>query len=131
MAGVSVEVPLDQKARAAKVDAAAAGVAVARADAARSTDRVREEIATAERRYRADADVLASIERDVLPVARARVVAARAGYAAGTADLRQLLDAERAGLEAETRHQQQLATLVLRVRELELARGILLPGVVP
>ena len=131
MAGVSVEVPLDQKARAAKVDAAAAGVAVARADAARSTDRVREEIATAERRYRADADVLASIERDVLPVARARVVAARAGYAAGTADLRQLLDAERAGLEAETRHQQQLATLVLRGRELELARGILLPGVVP
>lgn len=131
MAGVSVQVPLDQKARTAEVEAAAAGVAVARAESARTDDQVKEDIATAERRYRADADLLAALEAEVLPVARARLAAARSGYAAGAADLRQLLDAERGGLEAETRHEQQLATVVLRARELELAHGILLPGAVP
>lgn len=131
MAGVSVQVPLDQKARTAEVEAAAAGVAVARAESARTDDQVKEDIATAERRYRADADVLAALETEVLPVARARLAAARSAYASGAADLRQLLDAERAGLESETRHEQQLATVVLRAREIELAHGILFPGAVP
>lgn len=131
MAGVAVQVPLDQKARAAKVDAAEAGVAATRADASRVQDRVAERVATAERRLHGDAEVLAALERDVLPVARARVEAARSGYAAGTVDLRQLLEAERASLEADTRREQQLATVVLRARELELARGILLPGALP
>ena len=131
MAGLSVQVPLDQKARSAEVEAAAAGVSAAHAAAARAKDRVAENIATAERRFRGDADVLAFLESDVLPVARARVAAARSGYAAGTVDLRQLLEAERAGLESETRYQQQVATLVLRVRELELAHGVLLPGDTP
>lgn len=131
MAGLSVQVPLDQKARSAEVEAAAAGVSAARADASRVKDQVAEKIATAERRFSGDADVLATLESEVLPVARARVAAARSGFAAGTVDLRQLLEAERADLEAETRYQQQLATLVLRVRELELAHGVLLPGATP
>lgn len=128
MAGVSVQVPLDQGARAAAVDAAEAGVDAARAEALDVGDRVRERAATAERRYRSDGEVLDALQRQVVPVARARVAAARAGYASGTVELRQLLDAERAGLEAATRLEQQLATLVLRARELELAQGVLLPG---
>ncbi|MCK6502432.1 TolC family protein [Myxococcota bacterium] len=131
MAGVSVQVPLDQKAKAATVDAAAAGVSAARADVARAQDEVAGQVATAERRLRGDSAVLAALEHDVLPAARARVAAARAGFAAGTVDLRQLLEAERAALEADYRHEQQLATVVLRARELELAHGLLLPGAKP
>ena len=131
MVGVSVQVPLDQRSRAAKVDAASAGVTVARAEASGIEDRVAEQVATAERRFRGDLEVLDGLVSDVLPVARTRVAAARSGYAAGTVDLRQLLEAERSGLDAGTRYEQQLATVVLRARELELARGILLPGAVP
>lgn len=131
MVGISVQVPLDQKARTAEVEAAAAGVALARAESERTDDRLKEDIATAERRYRADVEVLAALEAEVLPVARARLAAARSAYASGAADLRLLLDAERAGLEAETWHEQQVATVVLRARELEIAHGILLPGAVP
>lgn len=131
MAGVSVQVPLDRRARAAQVDAALAGVDAARADAARVDAELDAAEATADRRFRGDAALLATLEQDVLPVARARVAAARSGYAAGTVDLRQLIDAERAALDAEARHEQQLATVVLRARELELARGVLLPGGAP
>jgi cobalt-zinc-cadmium efflux system outer membrane protein len=131
MAGLTVQVPLDQHARAATQDAADAGVRATEAEAARTRDQVALDIATAEHRYRGQVATLDTIERALLPVARARVAAARSGFAAGTADVRTLLEAERAALDTEIRREQATATLVLRAREVELAHGVPFPGGTP
>jgi outer membrane protein TolC len=131
MTGVSIEVPLDQGALGARVAAAEARVEAARAAEAQAGDRVAEAEAAAARRLRAERETLDALDQLVLPVARARVSAARAGFAAGTSDLRSVLDAERADLAARVSREQALAGVVLRVRELELARGVPLVGADP
>jgi outer membrane protein len=131
MTGVSVRVPLDGRAASARIAAAGDGVRAARAEAAGMDDRVAERVAIAARTLRGETEVLATLAGEVLPVATARVTAARAGWASGTVDLRQVLEAERAGLDVAIRLEQQRAAVVLRVRELEIARGILLPGAEP
>lgn len=128
MVGVSVQVPLDQRAKAATVEASAAALEGARAEEAKVRDLIAEDIARAERRFQGQSAALDVLERDVLPAIHARANATREGYAAGAVDLRQVLEAERAALDAEVRHEEALALLVLRAREVELARGITLLG---
>ena len=131
MAGVSIQVPLDHRAKAAKETAADAGVAAARAAEARAHDHVALDIAPPERRYQGQTATLDTLDRALVPVARARLAAARSAFAAGNVDVRTLLDAERAALETEIRREQALATLVLRAREVELAHGMPTPGANP
>lgn len=131
MVGLSVRVPLDQRARSAAVDAGTAGVAVARAAEQKAQDTIAGDIAIAERRFRGQAETLDLLEQEVLPIARARVAAARDAYASGSADVRQVLEAERGALDAEVRREEALALLVVRAREVDLARGIPFPGDAP
>lgn len=131
MVGISIQLPLDQRSRAALQTAAEANIAVKRAEEARTADQVALDIAVAKRRYIGQLTTLGIVTQEILPVARARVLAARDGFAAGSTDVRPVLDAERGALDAEIRYEQALAVLHLRARELEIARGLPLPGVLP
>ncbi|MFZ5475902.1 MAG: TolC family protein [Myxococcota bacterium] len=123
MVGVGVEVPLSQRSRAARVRAAEAEVSRAASMEEVARDEVARDVAEAERRLAGARAVLDVVERELLPAARDRVEAARAAFAAGMDDVRPLLDAERAVLDAEIRHEEALAALELRAAMLRLARG--------
>lgn len=131
MAGVAVEVPLWARPRRAAVDDARARAAEARAMQSRVGDRVVQDIAANERRYEAQREAVDAIGAGLLPIARARVEAARTAFSAGMDDVRPLLDAERALLDAEVRYQQSLGALAVRAADVDLARGHLPGGGAP
>lgn len=127
MAGVMVEVPLAQAARAGAVAEAEAGRSRAQAEAARMEDAVALSVAEARLRWRGQEAALSVIEGELIPAAEARVETARAAWAAGAGDVRTLLDAERGLRDARTRQALAAAALALRAAELRLALGAL-PG---
>lgn len=131
MAGVSVEVPLWARPRRAAVRDAEAQAGEARAMQAHVEDSVAQDIAEAQRRYTAQRETVDALGSALLPIARARVTTARTAFAAGTGDVRPLLDAERGALDAEIRYQQALAELAVRAADVDLAMGRLPGGGAP
>ena len=124
MLGASVEIPIQRSRRAAAVDEAEAHLAAARSALARRADEVRVEVASARRRV-LEARHVVRLHRDrLLPVARAQVEAARAGFIAGTNDFSTLVQAEKNLRSVELRHRMAQAELFRRLADLSRAIGV-------
>lgn len=95
MLGVSVELPLQIGMRDAASDEAQARLLGSRAELAAKTDEISSEVAQARRRVLQADQQLALYDAQLLPVARARVEAAQAGYAAGQRDIDDVIMSER------------------------------------
>jgi outer membrane protein TolC len=67
--------------------------------------------------------LLGIVASRLLPAARDRVVAARAGFAAGRNDFDALIEAERSLRDAELEHEEALAEVSRRHAELSRATG--------
>ncbi len=131
MTGLSIQVPLWARPRAAAVHDAEGRATESRAMQFAVQDRVAQDIAANERRYQAQRETVDAIGTGLVPIARARVDAARTAFAAGMDDVRPLLDAERAFLDAEVRYEQALADLAVRAADVDLAMGRLPGGGAP
>lgn len=127
MIGISIQVPLDQRLVASREAQAQAEVKKAKAEEAKAGDRVQMEQAAAARRYAAQQESVKILENRLLPTMEARAKAATDGYAAGTVELKVLIDAQRAVLETRIRLEEARALLVLDSRNLSLSMGNL-PG---
>ncbi len=123
MGGVSIQIPLALRSRAGAVREGEASVAAAEAGRTKMADAVSLDVRTAQLRYSGQAEAVRVIDAELIPATDARVEAARAAFSAGMQDLRPLLDAERAAMDAGIRHAQALAALQLRAADLEIALG--------
>lgn len=128
MVGFEVELPLWLERRYAALDEAEAELARAKSERARAEDAVRLDVVTAAERLR-EAHHLHELARErLVPAARDRAVAARAGYESGQEGFLTVIDAERGRRQAELELEETLVNLSRRHAELERALGRL-PGV--
>jgi cobalt-zinc-cadmium efflux system outer membrane protein len=109
MAGVSLNVPLQRTQRYGAVDEASAMRASSQSEAQSMTDAARAEAAVALRQLQQARNALQLYEQRLVPLARQRIEAARAGFSASQGSFMSVLEAERGLRAAEL--------------ELELARG--------
>ena len=123
MAGLSVSVPITGRARAGAIRAADARVAAAEAQAEAMTVERDRAIAEVRARLEGRRAALASIEARLIPTAKARVEAARTAYAAGTAPVGALLDAEQAWVRAQSTEVEARARLAIEANDLALLLG--------
>ncbi len=123
MVGLEINVPLRLGRRRAAVEQARAELEQARRERQRIEDEVRTEVVTARERL-AEAQHLGVLARDrLLPAARDRAAAIRAGFAAGRSDFDDWIDAERAVRDAELAAESALADVSRRAAELAAALG--------
>jgi outer membrane protein TolC len=123
MVGLEINVPLRLGRRRAAVTQARAELEQARRERQRIEDEVRTEVVTA-RELLAEAQHLGVLTRDrLLPAARDRVEAIRAGFAAGRSEFDDWIDAERAVRDAELAAESALADVSRRAAELAAALG--------
>ena len=99
MVGVGLNLPLQTGRRAAAADEARAARAQFQSDAARMTDAARTQVFVAQRQLEESVHVLGLLEQRLLPVARDRIDAARAGFIASQNAFTAVIEAER-GLRA-------------------------------
>ncbi|MBM4382888.1 MAG: TolC family protein [Deltaproteobacteria bacterium] len=122
VAGVSLPLPLWDRRRGAIAEAAqraAKGAAEARAERVRAAT----EIATARVGLAAAAEEAELLRTRVIPGAERAVAALRDGYQRGRFALVEVLEAERARLDARTQHLNALAEAHRHARELERLTG--------
>ncbi len=120
--GIEFNVPLQLGRRRAALEEADARLARERSRLRRHEDRVRLQVASAVVRLREWQHLLDISQARLLPVARDRVVGARAAFASGETSFLELIDAERALRTAEQATFE--ARAVLSVRNAELARAL-------
>lgn len=126
--GLEMNVPIQLGRRRAALEQASAELRQARRERERLADEIGAEARSAQERLH-EAHHLLGITRDrMLPAAKDRLAAARAGYEAGTADFRDLVEAERALRSAELEDQRAQAELSRRAADLLAAIGVA-PGV--
>lgn len=106
MIGVSINLPIYLGKRRAAVDDAQAARTRAEAELARMADEVRVEVESARRRLLEALHIHHLFETRLVPIARDRIAAARAGFQTGANGFLAVMEAERAlrtiNLEAET-----------------------------
>jgi outer membrane protein TolC len=125
--GVEIDLPIQIARRRAALAEARADLAGAASERAALEDEVRLEVETAAERLSEAHHLLEIVADRVLPAARDRALAARAGFTAGRNDFDALIEAERSLRDAELEHEQALADLFRRHAELSRATGAL-PG---
>ena len=124
MTGVGVELPMRRQRRLAAVREAEAALAAAEAELASREDAALAEVAVA-RADLAEAEDEAALYRDrVLPASRDQLVAARAAFGSGTADMTTTIDAARNLRLAELEQLAVIAALATRRAELDRALGL-------
>src|SRR5262245_196901 len=123
--GLELEVPIQLARRRAALSEARAELAGATSERAALEDEVRLEVETAVERLGEAHHLLGIVSSRMLPAARDRVEAARAGFAAGRNDFDSLIEAERSLRDAELEHEQALADLFRRHAELSRPTGAL------
>lgn len=123
--GLELELPIQIGRRRAALAEARAELAGAEREQTALEDEVRLEIETSAERLAEAHHLLGIIESRLLPAARDRVAAARAGFGAGRNDFGSLIEAERSLRDAELEREQSLADLFRRQAELARASGAL------
>ena len=126
MVGVMVEVPLQRGKRRAAVDKAEAETSKMRFEDERLADEIRVEVARAHQKVVEAQKVVALNEKSLLPAVRARLDAARAGFASAQNDFMAVVAAEETLREAEL--EVEMSRAQLSQRQAALARMV---GVVP
>jgi len=123
--GLEIDLPIRVARRRAALAEARAELAGALSERRALEDEVRLEVETATERLAEAHHLLGIVESRLLPAARDRVAAARAGFVAGRNDFDALIEAERSLRDAELEREQALATLSRRHAELARATGAL------
>ncbi len=123
--GLEIDLPIQIARRRAALAEARAGLAGAASERAALEDEVRLEVETAAERLSEAQHLLRIVASQLVPAARDRVEAARAGFEAGRNDFDALIEAERSLRDAELEHEQALADLSRRHAELSRATGAL------
>ncbi|HET8935108.1 MAG TPA: TolC family protein [Polyangiales bacterium] len=101
MAGVSLNLPLQRERRQAALDEAAAMRASAESDSQNMTDAARAELAVSARRISEAERAVTLFEQRIVPLARERIEAVRAGFISAQNSFSALIEAERALRSAE------------------------------
>lgn len=122
MAGVSLNVPLQRTQRYGAVDEASAMRASSQSEAQSMTDAARAEAAVALRQLQQARNALQLYEQRLVPLARQRIEAARAGFSASQGSFMSVLEAERGLRAAEL--ELELARAVLGKRSAALDRAL-------
>jgi outer membrane protein TolC len=128
MAGVSLNVPLQRETRSGALDEARAMEMAAHHEVEGMTDAARAEIAVALRRRAAAVQAVTLYEQRLLPVARDRIEAARAGLVTSQSSFMTVIQAEHDLRAAELELEMARADLSRRSAELDVALGRL-PGI--
>lgn len=123
MLGVSLNLPVQVRARRGALDSAEADARRARANLEGLTDEVRSQVDQRRRRVLEAHHVLTLYQDRLLPAAEAQIQAARAGYEAGRNSFQALIDAERSLRKLEIEYEQARASLGQRTAELARALG--------
>jgi outer membrane protein TolC len=123
MVGLSFNLPVPGGRRAGAVDEANAMEAQYEADAARTTDMARTQVAVALKHVEESSHVLHLMDERLLPIARDRVDAARAAFVASQAPFAAVVDAEKNLRGVELDRQMALADCDRRRAELDRALG--------
>ncbi len=123
--GLEIDLPIRFARRRSALAEARAELAGAASERASLEDEVRLEVETAAERLSEAHHLLGIVASRLLPAARDRVLAARAGFTAGRNDFDALIEAERSLRDAELEHEQALADLSRRHAELSRATGAL------
>ena len=121
--GMNVNVPLNRSRRQAAVQERQFQVQKLQAEFAQATDNIRNEVQVAWVRVQGSIQNVAVYEKKILPATQENVVAARAGYTAGTVDFLRLIEAQRETIALREKHQMAIADLHRRWAELERAVG--------
>lgn len=127
MVGLSIDLPIRIARRRAALAEANAELSGATSERTALEDEVRFEVTSAALRVEESRHVLHLIENRVLPAARDRVEAARAGFETGRNGFDALIEAERQLRDAELDRETSVAKLSQRHAELQRAIGAL-PG---
>jgi cobalt-zinc-cadmium efflux system outer membrane protein len=125
--GLSIDLPIRIERRRAALAEARAELSGAKSERSALEDEVRFEVTNAVLRSDESRHVLHLLDHRLLPAARDRVAAARAGYETGRNGFDALIEAERELRDAELDRERALADLSRRHAELQRAIGAL-PG---
>jgi outer membrane protein TolC len=123
MVGIGLNLPIQTGRRAALADEARAARAQFESDAARMTDAARTQVFVARRQLEESKHVLGLLEQRLLPVARDRVDAARAGFIAAQNPFMAVIEAERSLRGVELDYQVARADYHKRRAALDRALG--------
>jgi cobalt-zinc-cadmium efflux system outer membrane protein len=123
MLGVTVEIPLQRASRHAGVERAEAEAARARSLTDKTSDQIRVEVARTRRRAEESHHLLHVYDEQLLPLGRARVDAARAGYVGDQNNFDVVIGAERALRAVQLEREEMLADAWRRQAELDRALG--------
>ena len=123
MVGVGLNLPIQTEARAGNADEALAMRAQHESDAARMTDAARTQVFVALERLRESTHVLGLFEKRLLPIARDRIEAARAGFIASQNPFMAVVEAEKTLRGLELDYQMARAQCDQRRAELDRALG--------
>jgi outer membrane protein TolC len=126
--GFEINVPLQLARRRAALREAEARLAEAQSEQAGMADEVRLELSNAADRLEEARHVVHLYRDRLLPAARDRVEAARAGFETGSNDFAALIEAQRALRDAQLGEEEAWVALSRRIAELESARGRLPAG---
>jgi outer membrane protein TolC len=125
--GLEINVPLQLAKRRAAFDQARAELGVAERNRESMQDEVGFQVRSAWEKLHEARHLLALTRDRMLPAARDRLAAARAGFSAGRAEFRDLIEAERALRSAELGEQEALVDASRRAADLAAAIGVI-PG---
>jgi outer membrane protein TolC len=131
MLGVTVEVPLARARREAAVERARADADRARSEVDRTTDAIRVDVARARRRVEESHHILHVYDDELVPLGKARVDAARAGFIADQNNFDVVIGAERMLRSVQLDREQTIADAWRRRAELDRALGKLPGGGAP
>jgi outer membrane protein TolC len=123
MVGLSLELPLQIGVRAGAAEEARALGAQLGQEAARLRDTARTQVFVARKQLAESEHVLGLYETRLLPIAKQRIEAARAGFVASQNPFTVVIDAERAQRALELEYQKARAEQAARRAELERALG--------
>jgi outer membrane protein TolC len=123
MVGLSLDLPLQIGVRAGAAEEARAMGAQLEQQAARLRDVARTQVFVARKQLAESAHVLGLYETRLLPIAKQRIEAARAGFVTSQNPFTVVIDAERALRALELEYQKARAEQVARRAELERALG--------
>ena len=123
MVGVSLNLPIQLKARRGAVDQAEAELGMARADLEGMSDEVRTQVDQSRERVLEAQHVVALYQERLLPAARAQIEAARAGYETGRNSFQALIDSERSVRNLEIEYEAAIASFSQREAAFTRALG--------
>lgn len=128
MVGMSVNLPIWQRKRAAAVQEACARIQQRRAEYDNRLAEISFEVQSAVERLTQGREIVELYTNRILPATDASLRAAQANYAAGNIDFLRLLDAERQYNNQQERYHQSVGEYQTRLADLERAIGGLVPS---